>query len=210
VQIQALHSLIGRESVAGIMHRLRIGSRTHQANSLGARDSISGGERVKQRRHKTKLHFHSSILLHGMHGDSMHLLVCVYTHTHSSWLHLCLKLRTKKAYKGAGGKSLFIIDFGNRFRWVFSFTAGKSTWGMLRCLSKSKRVSTCCVAVSAYFVTRYLHCGELVLEFRFTCCGQMLATSLNKPQISRRDGVAKKINPSLTGNRIQVVSVLPT
>ena len=139
-------------------------------------------------------------------------LRCIYihTHTHSSWLHLCLKLHTKKAYKGAGGKSLFIINFGNRFRWVFSFTAGKSTWGMLRCLSKSKRVSTCCVAVSAYFVTRYLHCGELVLEFRFTCCGQMRATYLNKPQISRRDEVAKKINPSLTRNRIQDVSVPPT
>jgi len=139
----------------------------------------------------------------------IYIYIYIYTHihTHSSLLHLCLKLHTKKAYKGIGGKSLFIINFGNRFRCVFSFTAGKSTWGMLRCLSKSKRINTYCIAVSAYFVTRYPHRGELVLEFRFTYCGQMLSTSLNKLHISRRDGVAKKINTALTKNRIQVVSV---
>ena len=78
---------------------------------------------------------------------------------------------------------------------------------MLRCLSKSKRVSTCCVAASACFVTRYPHHGEPALEFHFTFCGQMLATPLNKPQMSRRDGTANKIDTALTRNRIQVVAV---
>jgi hypothetical protein len=101
--------------------------------------------------------------------------IYIYTHTRThartSWLYLYLKLHTLKVYKWTGGKSVFIINFGNRFRWVFCFAAGKSTWGVLRCLSESKRLITCCVAVSAYFVIRYSHRGGPVLEFRITFCG---------------------------------------